>query len=137
MFKNVQDYFNPDGDAPDERKIAPQVFKPKVTIGSIVLYALLKITALMLVGWFLIEHYDMHQYWWLLLMSMLILAILPAYQQYEVYREQSKIIAKNSLCATCRHYDDSAIVCTIMDEHVSAQYTPCGGAGWEAKQPDI
>lgn len=137
MFRNVQDYFNPDGDAPDERKIAPQVFKPRVTIGSIVLYALLKITALMLGGWFIIDYYKMHQYWWLLLASMLVLAILPAYQQYEVYREQSKIIEKNSLCATCRHYDDSGMVCTIMDEHVSVHFTPCGGAGWEGKQPDI
>ena len=136
MLNNLQNLFN-SGDAPDERKIAPQIFKPRVTIGSIVLYALIKITLMMLGGWFIIEFYSMQQYWWILLLSIILLALLPAYQQYEIYQEQSKIIQKNSLCATCRHYDDSGIVCTIMDEHVSAHYTPCGGAGWEAKQPDL
>ena len=137
MINNIQNLFNSGNDAPDERKIAPQIFKPKVTIGSIVLFALLKTTVLMLGGWFVVEYYNMQQYWWILLMSILLLAILPAYQQYEIYREQSKVIEKNSLCATCRYYDDSGIMCTMMDEHVSATHTPCGGAGWEARQPDI
>lgn len=133
MIKYIQKYFSSSGNAPDERMIAPQAFKPKVTIGSIVLYALLKTTALMLSGWFVVEYYNMYQYWWMLLLGIFLLAILPAYQQYEVYREQSTVIEQNSLCATCRYYDDSGILCTMMDEHVSAQHTPCGGAGWEAK----
>lgn len=137
MLDNLQNLFNTGGNAPDERKIAPQVFKPKITIGSIVLFALLKITALMLGGWLLIEYTEMQQYWWILILSIVLFALMPAYQQYELYREQSKTIAKNSLCASCRHYDDSGIICTIMDEHVSVQHTPCGGAGWEARHPDL
>lgn len=137
MTNNVHNLFNPDGDAPDERRIAPQVFKPRVTIGSIVLYALFKTTALMLVGWFVIEYYKAQQYWWILISAIIVLALLPAYKQYETYREQITVIEKNSLCASCRYYNDSGIVCTVMDEHVTAQHTPCGGAGWEARQPDM
>lgn len=133
MIKHIQKLFGSGNNAPDERVLAPQVFKPKVTIGSIVLYALLKTSVLMLGGWFVVEYYNMYQYWWILLLGIFLLGILPAYQQYEVYKEQSTIIEQNSLCATCRYYDDSGIICTMMDEHVSAQHTPCGGAGWEAK----
>lgn len=124
-------------EGPDERELYPHLFPgkytPRDTVGSIVFWALLKTAILVIVVWILTDYYSLRGQLWFSLFSIWLIAFWPAWRQYQRYANAQKLINENSLCAKCRHYNGSAIVCTLLDEHVSARHTPCEGESWEAR----
>ena len=106
---------------------------PRTTVGSIVLWALMKIIVLMFIAWFASERYHLQQYWWLALFLVYLLVIFPAYQQYQRFHENTRQVSQETLCAKCKHFDGTGVICILLDEHVTVSYIPCGGERWEAK----
>jgi hypothetical protein len=131
---------------PDERKLYPHLFnhsaEPELTVGTIVFRALVKTTMIVLLSWFAMEQFAYELQHTLFIPPALaalsliyFVAVLPAYHQYQRFYRDSKRLVGDTLCAKCRHFDSTGIICTLYDEHISRTYTPCGGDAWEAKQP--
>lgn len=133
MFEKLLAFITGKNISPDERDLHPHLFKPKNTTGSIVFLGLMKVGAIMLVSWFLVERFSLYSYSWIVLLALWVLAIYPAFLDFQKFKLASKIIEENSLCAKCKFFDETGLLCTIFDEHVSATHTPCGGVEWEAK----
>lgn len=136
----IEDFFKSDdskGEAPDEKQKQPHLFKfainPKITMGSIVLFAILKTAIVLLLSWFLLERYRMMDYWWISLLAIFIIAIYPALRQYKKFSEESEVVEKESLCATCKHFNSLGIICNLYDEHIAGDYVPCEGLEWQPK----
>jgi hypothetical protein len=131
---------------PDERKMYPHLFRstaePELTVGTIVFRALVKVTIIVLLSWLVMEQFSLwlHRHLFLppamaALALIYFIAVLPAYQQYQRFYRDSKRLVGDTLCAKCRHFDSTGIICTLYDEHISRFHTPCGGDAWEAKRP--
>lgn len=136
MRTKIRSLFNR---SPDERDLYPEYFQkttPKITLGSIITQAILK-TAILIIGiWFLFEQFDLLGYWWIALFLIWFLVVYPAFRQYEKYQQFEASLREEILCASCRYYDPTGILCTLYDEHVSPHHIPCGGSSWEWKAPD-
>ncbi len=125
----------------DERELYPHLFPnykpepiPEITVGSIITWFLIKFGILMLVMWFLFERYHLQEYWMVGLAVIWLVVVYPAFMQYQRFKAQTRMLEANTLCAKCRHFDETGHFCKLLDEHVSLTYTPCGGESWEAKQ---
>ncbi len=104
------------------------------TLGSIVTWALFRAVAVVLVAWMVNEYFSMIDYtvWWAVtIMALYGFVIHPAQVQYRLFKENTREIVEDTLCASCRHFDPSAIMCTALDEHVSENHIPCEGNMWE------
>jgi hypothetical protein len=125
----------------DERELYPHLFPnykpepiPEITVGSIITWFLIKLGLLILVLWFLFERFRLQEYWLVGLGVIWLLVVYPAFMQYQRFKVQTRILQANTLCAKCRHFDETGHFCKLLDEHVSLTYTPCGGESWEANQ---
>lgn len=117
----------------DEKKLHPQVFKkaPGFTAGSIVLSALLKLSAIIIVTFLMMSQYDIKQFWWMPVIAIALFVVYPIYTNYQQFEKGLKEAEKEMLCATCRHYNPTGVTCIIFDEHVTPYAIPCEGQSWE------
>lgn len=67
------------------------------------------------------------------IMSIYGIVLHPAYIQYRFFLEENKEILNNTLCATCAHFDETAVICLKYDKHPTVNYLPCEGNEWEPK----
>lgn len=104
---------------------------PVFTTGSIVWGVLLRTFLLLMISLLLLENYQMHDYWWLMLFIIWAVAIYPAWRQYRVFQEKVKKISEETLCGSCRNFDITSQLCKIYDEHITKDYLPCNGESWE------
>lgn len=107
---------------------------PRLTTGTIILGALLRTFAIMLIG-FVLWRYAGVEY--SLPISLALLwgyAVYPAYRQFVLFSNISQALEKEILCSRCRHYNRSGQYCQLYDEHVRADYVPCGGDDWEPSE---
>lgn len=107
---------------------------PEITVGSILTWGLIKTAVLVLIMWFVIERFRLYEYWLAGLGVFWLLVAYPAFLQYQRFKAQTQHLEKNSLCATCCHFDETGHFCRLMDEHVSETYIPCEGLSWEGKE---
>jgi hypothetical protein len=107
---------------------------PEITVGSILTWGLIKTAALVLLTWFVTERFRLYEYWLVGLGMFWFVVAYPAFLQYQRFKEQTQRLEKNSLCATCCHFDETGHFCRLMDEHVSETYIPCEGLSWEGKE---
>ncbi len=105
----------------------------KISIGSIVYWGIVRL-ALTIVLLMILYYYLDYGTWWLIgIVSLYIIVVHPIIIQYEMYREQNKLVLESSLCSSCRYFDVTAVLCTKLDEHPSEIYLPCEGMYWEPK----
>jgi hypothetical protein len=107
---------------------------PEITVGSILTWGLIKTAVLVLLTWFVIERFRLYEYWLVGLGVFWFVVAYPAFLQYQRFKAQTQHLVKNSLCATCCHFDETGHFCRLMDEHVSETYIPCEGLSWEGKE---
>ena len=53
--------------------------------------------------------------------------------QYKLFREENYEVITNTLCSSCKHFDETAVLCLKYDEHPTEDKIPCEGAAWEPK----
>lgn len=100
-------------------------------MGHIVFWALIRL-ALTITGLWILFYYIDYGTWWMLgIVSLYVIVIHPALIQYDIFREKSKTIVNSSLCSSCRYFEETAVLCTKLDEHPTENYIPCGGDYWE------
>lgn len=65
------------------------------------------------------------------LMSIYGVVIHPTIIHYRLFIEENKEIIDSTMCSSCKHFDESAVLCMKHDEHPSKTYLPCEGIDWE------
>ena len=102
-------------------------------MGHIVYWTIIRIAILIPVLWLLYGFME-YRYWWVLgIMSVYGVVIHPAVIQYKIFLEKNREILTNTLCASCSHFDETAVICLKYDEHPTEEYLPCDGMDWEPK----
>jgi len=102
-------------------------------MGGIIFWAIIRTAILIPLLWIFMD-WIQYKYWWAVL-SVTIYGVIihPAVVQYKLFLDKNKELLTNSLCSTCRHFDETAVICLKYDKHPTKDYIPCDGADWEPK----
>ena len=100
-------------------------------MGAIVYWTIIRIAILIPALW-IATNYIEYRYWWVVVsMSIYVIIIHPAFIQYKLFIEKHKEIITNTLCSSCKHFDETAVLCLKYDEHPTEEEIPCEGGEWE------
>ncbi len=102
-------------------------------MGEIIYKTLIRLGIFLLVLWFLKNYFDEKYFLIISLFVIYFFIFHPAYLNYKKFTEESKNILTGTLCSSCKHFDESAILCTKYDKHPTENYIPCEGNDWEPK----
>jgi hypothetical protein len=103
-------------------------------LGAIVYWTLIRAVILIPALLLLFEYID-YKLWWIIgVMSIYGIIIHPAIVQYNLFIEKNKEIINNTLCSSCRHFDETAVICMKYDKHPTLDSLPCEGLDWEMKE---
>ncbi len=104
------------------------------TIGSIVSWAILR-TALVITAALLLYDYvswvDYGLWWGVTVISLYAIVIHPMQIQYRLYKDETRDVMSGTLCSSCRHFEQTGVLCMKLDEHVTVDVVPCNGELWE------
>ncbi len=106
----------------------------EVTAGTIVYGALVR-TFVLVVGALSVAALwpDLWRHWWLVLFVLWGLVFYPAYRRWNEFTRQVRSLREELLCGSCRYFEETGQLCSLLDEHVRPDYIPCGGQSWEAR----
>lgn len=102
-------------------------------MGEIVYKTLIRFAVSISVLWFFKDYFDEKYFWILSALGIYLFTIYPAYSAYKNFIEENKTIINKSLCSTCKHFDESAVLCMKYDKHPTENFIPCEGSSWEPK----
>lgn len=112
--------------------------QPTFTVGTIIYGTILRVSAIIILTWFLNDYYGRTETIWTISMLMLWgLGVYPAFRSYQKFLKRVTIIKSDTLCGSCKHFNDTNQLCSILDEHVSETYVPCEGLSWEPHSYEI
>lgn len=103
-------------------------------MGQIVFWGLVRLALTIIVLWILYFHLPYGTWWVLGIVSIYAVVVHPAIIQYDMFREKNKTIIESTLCSSCRYFNETAVLCTKLDEHPTEKYLPCEGELWEPKE---
>lgn len=110
------------------------VDQPFYTTGSIMAAAVMRLAIIGALAWYFNDAYRSNAWWWTLVMfAAWGIGVFPAYLQYKRFNESVQDITEGTLCGSCRHFNPTNQLCTILDEHVTSTEPPCEGEGWEPR----
>lgn len=102
-------------------------------MGDIVFWTIIRIALFVPAIWVLKFYID-EQLWILILIGAAYLIVIhPAISAYRKFESKTKNIAESIICSSCKHFDESAFLCTKHDKHPTEEYIPCDGIHWEPK----
>ncbi len=106
-------------------------------MGGIVFWTIVRIVLLLPLLWISRDYLDFQLWWLVSIFAIYVVIIHPAIVQYRLFEEKNKDIIHSTLCSTCRHFDESAVLCMKYDKHPTQNFLPCNGLDWEPHQKDI
>ena len=100
-------------------------------MGGIVYWTMIRIVIVIPVIWFLLDllNYKYWQIWSFVIIYAVV--IHPAYVGYKKFTETNREIFEDTICASCKHFDKSAVLCMKYDKHPKPDDIPCQGFDWE------
>lgn len=102
-------------------------------MGEIVYYTLIRTLITIAFLWFLKSYLDFELWIIVSLLGVYLVIIHPAINSYKKFSERSRGVVDSTLCASCKHFDESAVLCLKYDQHPTEDYIPCEGTAWEPK----
>jgi len=103
-------------------------------MGAIVFWTLIRIIIALPLMWIAKDYID-EKYWFIAgTLTVVLFIIYPAYASYKNFIEKNKTVITSTLCSTCKHFDESAVLCMKYDKHPTENYIPCEGNAWEPKE---
>ncbi len=102
-------------------------------MGAIVFWALIRLSFTIVGLWILYYYMDYGTWWVLGIVSIYVIVIHPAFIQMDIFKEKAKPVIDSTLCSSCKYFDETAVLCTKLDEHPTENYLPCNGEEWEPK----
>jgi hypothetical protein len=103
-------------------------------MGGIIFWAIIRAAILIPVLWFLSGEMEYSNWWWLGIFSVYGIIIHPAMIQYRIFLKENEEIIHNTLCSSCKNFDETAVICLIHDKHPTREVLPCEGIGWEPQE---
>jgi hypothetical protein len=102
-------------------------------MGEIIFWTIIRAALTIPTIWILKDFID-YQLWWIVAFSLIYGVIVhPAMIHYRLFEERNKEIINSTLCSSCKHFDQTAVLCTKHDKHPTINYLPCEGIDWEMK----
>ncbi|MBS4033646.1 MAG: hypothetical protein KGZ85_10460 [Ignavibacterium sp.] len=102
-------------------------------MGEIVYWTIIRTAVVLPLLWLTRDYID-EKYWWIFsLLCITLFIIYPAYFSYRKFVEKNQNVISETLCASCKHFDQSAVLCMKYDKHPTENYIPCEGTDWEPK----
>ncbi len=102
-------------------------------MGEIVYKTLIRFALSILTLWLVHNYFDEKFFWILSALTIYFTTIYPAYSSYKNFTERNENIIKYTLCSSCKHFDESAVLCIKHDKHPTETFIPCEGQHWEPK----
>lgn len=102
-------------------------------MGEIIYKTLLRFVFTLLTLWFVKDYFDQKYFWIFSALAIYFFAFHPAYLAYKNFLEKNEKIISETLCSTCKHFNETAIICTKYDKHPTEDFIPCEGTAWEPK----
>lgn len=100
-------------------------------MGAVIFWILIRLAVLIPLLW-ISTNYIEYRYWWMVVsMSIYGIIIHPAVIQYKLFLEENREIITNTLCSSCKHFDETAVLCLKYDQHPTEEEIPCEGIEWE------
>lgn len=102
-------------------------------MGDIVFWTIIR-TAVVIPSVWVLKSYIDEKLWWIVSIAAIYLIIIhPAVLAFKKFEKKSKSVLDSTLCASCKHFDPSAVLCMKYDKHPTEDYIPCDGIDWEPK----
>ncbi|MBK7104705.1 MAG: hypothetical protein IPH62_05425 [Ignavibacteriae bacterium] len=102
-------------------------------MGAIIYWGIIRTAILLPFLWLVLDFIE-YKFWWAIVsISIYGVIIHPAVIQFNIFKEKNEKIITNTLCSSCKHFDETAILCLKLDEHPTEDEIPCGGSAWEPK----
>lgn len=102
-------------------------------MGAIIYKFIIRLAVAILVVWFFKDHFNDRYFWIIGALTIYFFTIHPTYLAYRKFREESRAIITSTLCSSCKHFDETAVLCMKYDKHPTENYIPCEGSAWESK----
>jgi hypothetical protein len=106
------------------------------TIGSIVSWAIFRAALIIFAALVIFEYvYEVNYFiWWSVTLVCLYAFVLhPIQVQYRLYKMETDNVMQGTLCSSCKHFEPTGVLCSVLDEHVTENYIPCEGLQWEPR----
>ena len=100
-------------------------------MGEIVLWTLVRITICIPLIWILKDYLSTQLWWSMSLVVIFVFVFYPAVISYRQFQDKNKKIIEDTICSSCKHFDETAVLCMKLDKHPTEDYIPCDGLEWE------
>lgn len=102
-------------------------------MGEIVYNTLIRFILILLTLWFSKTLFDENIFWIVSILAIFFFVFHPTFLAYKKFVDDNKNVITNSLCSTCKHFNESAVLCTKYDKHPTDNFIPCEGTDWEPR----
>ncbi len=102
-------------------------------MGSIVYKTLLRLAGVIVLIWYGSDNVRSRFFVFFAIAVFFLFVLYPAYLEYVKFKENKVKKMEGTLCSTCRHYDETAVLCMKYDKHPTPDFIPCNGNDWEPK----
>ena len=102
-------------------------------MGEIVYKTLIRFAITLFILWFSKDFFDEKFFWIISLLAIYFFVFYPTFMSYKKFIDFNLNIIKNTLCSSCKHFNESAVLCTKYDKHPSENFIPCERTDWESK----
>ena len=102
-------------------------------MGDLIFWTIIRTAISILAIWALKYRID-EQLWWLIAIAITYALIVhPIITGLKKFKIKNEKILSSTICASCKHFDSSALLCMKHDKHPTENYIPCEGIHWEPK----
>jgi len=102
-------------------------------LGDIIYWTILRTAITIAFVWVLKSYID-EQLWYIITIALAYgFVVHPAIISYRKFELKYKDVTDSTICANCKHFDSSAVLCMKYDKHPTENYIPCEGIHWEPK----
>ncbi|MFZ2325214.1 MAG: hypothetical protein WAV89_16140 [Ignavibacteriaceae bacterium] len=102
-------------------------------MGAIIYKTLIRLAVSILVLWFFKDYFDEKYFWIISLLAIYFFVFNPTFLAYKKFADDNRAILTDTLCSSCKHFDESAVLCMKYDKHPTENFIPCEGRDWEPK----
>lgn len=103
-------------------------------MGEIIYKTMIRLGSTIIILWLIKDYFDFSYYMVLSLLSLYFFVFHQSFLSYKKFEQTNRGIISNTLCSSCKQFDESAILCMKYDKHPSENFIPCEGLDWEPKQ---
>ena len=106
-------------------------------MGEVVFWTIIRTAIVLPLVWVLKSYLNFDLWWAVSIVAIYGVIIHPAIIHYKLFKSKNKDVLESTLCSTCTHFDESAVLCMLHDKHPTKVFLPCEGLDWEPKSSSV